>query len=297
MPDNTISDQYWRLPPISRTLATWMFLSSVGLYFGFVPSQWLGWHSSYILRFPPQIWRLATGFLITGPQLGLLFDTYFFYKAASDMETGHPRMRRKEDFIWYLICCFASSAVTVPGTEEDYPCTSRWSIIRKNPDWWAVQAWWDIIDYFVAIMPFLALTRGLIVALTYTATQQQQGLQVNYMFVPLPAPLMPYAMIGISLLFPGGIQDFFLGLYGLVAAHMWEFLTRIYPQLGGGPNLLQTPQFMTRLVGAVEGRLQAISRPGVIGASDYASSGSSTGANSGPLPDAWRTRGAGRRLG
>ncbi|KAM3455509.1 hypothetical protein MY5147_007900 [Beauveria neobassiana] len=264
MPDNTISDQYWRLPPISRTLATWMFLSSVGLYFGFVPSQWLGWHSSYILRFPPQIWRLATGFLITGPQLGLLFDTYFFYKAASDMETGHPRMRRKEDFIWYLICVCSFIA---------------------------------IIDYFVAIMPFFALTRGLIVALTYTATQQQQGLQVNYMFVPLPAPLMPYAMIGISLLFPGGIQDFFLGLYGLVAAHMWEFLTRIYPQLGGGPNLLQTPQFMTRLVGAVEGRIQAISRPGVTGASDYASSGSSTGANSGPLPDAWRTRGAGRRLG
>ncbi|ATY62974.1 Der1-like protein [Cordyceps militaris] len=296
MPDNTITEQYWRLPPISRTLATWMFVSSVGLYFGFIPSQWLGWHASYILRFPPQIWRLVTGFLITGPQLGLLFDTYFFYKAASDLETGHPRLRRKEDFIWYLICVcsfiarFVSTAVTVPEYEEDHPCTSLRSIIRK-------QDWWGILDYFVAIMPFFALTRGLIVALTYTASQQQQGLQVNYMFVPLPAPLMPYAMIGVSLLFPGGIQDFFLGLYGLVAAHLYEFLTRIYPQLGGGPNILKTPKFMTSLVRAVEGRIiQAISRPGAPAASDFAG-GRSTGVESGPLPDAWRTRGSGHRLG
>lgn len=264
MPDNTITEQYWRLPPISRTLATWMFVSSVGLYFGFIPSQWLGWHASYILRFPPQIWRLVTGFLITGPQLGLLFDTYFFYKAASDLETGHPRLRRKEDFIWYLICVCSFIA---------------------------------ILDYFVAIMPFFALTRGLIVALTYTASQQQQGLQVNYMFVPLPAPLMPYAMIGVSLLFPGGIQDFFLGLYGLVAAHLYEFLTRIYPQLGGGRNILKTPKFMTSLVRVVEGRvIQAISRPGAPAASDFAG-GRSTGVESGPLPDAWRTRGSGHRLG
>ncbi len=89
-----------------------MFVSSIGLYFGFIPSQWLGYHPGYLLRFPPQIWRLATGFLITGPQLGLLFDTYFFYKAASDMETGHPRMRRKEDFIWYLICVCSFIAVS-----------------------------------------------------------------------------------------------------------------------------------------------------------------------------------------
>ncbi|KAJ6789683.1 hypothetical protein PWT90_00547 [Aphanocladium album] len=262
MPDNTIMDQYWRLPPISRTLATWMFVSSIGLYFGFIPSQWLGYQAGLILRFPPQIWRLATGFLITGPQLGMLFDTYFFYKAASDMETGHPRMRRKEDFIWYLVCVCTFIAV---------------------------------IDYFVAIMPFFALTRGLIVALTYTATQQQQGLQTNYMFVPMPAPLLPYAMILISLIL-GGVQDVFLGIYGIIAAHLFEFLSRIYPQIGGGPNLLKTPKFMTRLVKAVEGRLQTVSSSGVTGGGDYAS-GSTTSAETGPLPDAWKTRGAGRRLG
>lgn len=144
-------------------------------------------------------------------------------------------------------------------------------------------------------MPFYALTRALIVALTYTATQQQQGLTVTYIVIPMPAPLMPYAMILVSLLFPGGIKDFFLGLYGLVAAHLWEFLSRIYPQLGGGPNILKTPKFMTSLVRIVEGRRQLFSSSGAVGGAP--ASGSSTGAESGPLPDSWRTRGSGQRLG
>ncbi len=38
----------------------------------------------------------------------------------------------------------APTAVTVPKTEEDHPCTSRWSNHSQNPDWWAVQAWWDV---------------------------------------------------------------------------------------------------------------------------------------------------------
>lgn len=146
-------------------------------------------------------------------------------------------------------------------------------------------------------MPFFALTRALIVALTYSATQQQQGLTVNYMFFPIPAPLTPYVMILISLLFPGGISDFFQGIYGLVAAHMWEFLTRIYPQLGGGPNILKTPQFMKKLVRYVERGRQQFNSSGVTGGNAAASTGSATGPESGPLPDAWRTRGSGRRLG
>lgn len=85
-----------------------MFVSSIGLHFGFIPFQYLMYDKHYLLQFPPQVWRLATGFLITGPELGLLFDTYFFYQAASHMETGHPRVRGRPDFIWYLICicCF-----------------------------------------------------------------------------------------------------------------------------------------------------------------------------------------------
>lgn len=152
----------------------------------------------------------------------------------------------------------------------------------------------QVIDYYAAIMPFFTFTHGFIVALAYTCTQQQQELTTNYMFLPMPAPLLPYAMIVISLLFPGGHVNAIQGVYGLVAAHLYEFLSRIYPQLGGGPNILKTPKFMTRVVNYVQGRSSQVFRgAGTTGAA----SGSDAGAGSGPLPDSWKTRGSGRRLG
>ncbi|KAJ3491604.1 hypothetical protein NLG97_g5566 [Lecanicillium saksenae] len=245
----TPTDGYWSLPPISRALGTWMFVTSIGIHFGRIPFHWLRYNQFY-LRFPPQIWRLATGCLITGPGLGIVFDTYFLCNAAIYLEKSHPQMRRKEDFIWYLIsiCCFIA-----------------------------------VMECFIPGMPpFPILTEGFIIALTYTATQRQQGVQSKLMFIPFnfPAPLTPYAMILINLLMGG---DIVLGIYGLVAGHLWEFLTRIYPEFGGGPNILKTPWFMTSLVRT--GR-QFFSSSGVTGGD---------GADSGPLPDSWRTKG--RRLG
>lgn len=154
----------------------------------------------------------------------------------------------------------------------------------------------QIIDYFVAIVPFWTLTHGLNVALTYTATQQQQGRQVNHIFIPFrfPAPLTPYAMILINLLV-GDRSEFYLGMYGLVAAHLWEFLTRIYPELGGGPSILKTPKFMASLVRMGEGRRrQYFSSSGTTGGNG---ADAASGSGSSPLPDSWKTKGGGRHLG
>ncbi|KAJ6788174.1 hypothetical protein PWT90_10199 [Aphanocladium album] len=261
MPD-TLTDRYWRLPPITRTLGTWMFVTSIGVHFGHIPFHWLKYNQFY-LRFPPEIWRLATGCLITGGELSILFDTYFFCNAASYLEKNHPRMRRQEDFI-----CFGFQLILL--------CQG--------------------IDYFGSSIPFRTLTHAFIVALTYTATQRQQGLQVNHMFIPIHfhAPLTPYAMIFISLLL-GGRAEFILGVYGIVAGHLWEFLTRIYPELGGGSNFLKTPAFMTRLVRFANGdKRQYFSSSGVTGG--Y-TTGATSGSSNGPLPDFWRTKGNGRRLG
>lgn len=79
-----------------------MFVSSLAMHLGLLDMTPFIYSRYYLFRFPPQIWRCITGFLITGPQLGLMFDTYFFYNSCSALETGHPRMRRKEDLIWYF---------------------------------------------------------------------------------------------------------------------------------------------------------------------------------------------------
>lgn len=58
--------------------------------------------SRLILWIPPQLWRLVTCFLITFPNLGILFDTFHMYMYMSQLERGHPRLSRREDLVWYL---------------------------------------------------------------------------------------------------------------------------------------------------------------------------------------------------
>lgn len=139
--------------------------------------------------------------------------------------------------------------------------------------------------------------RGLLLAMAYTVTQTQRGMTASFYFVKIPAQLTPYAMILVNLLFPGGVSNMILQFEGLVAAHLWEFLTVIWPQYGGsGNSLLPTPPPLVKLVDALSGvtqRVNAVARSQTTGSS----TGQATGADSGPLPDAWKTRGRGQRLG
>lgn len=87
---------------------------------------------------------------------------------------------------------------------------------------------------------------------------------------------------------------------GLIVAHLYDFLTRIWPTFGGGKNYIFTPQTVKRWFGAtpgsvqnrtyghvVQGRGQANGAPG---SGAPPSTGRSTGS-------AWGGVGPGRRLG
>ena len=130
--------------------------------------------------------------------------------------------------------------------------------------------------------------------MAYTVTQDQRGLKANFYFITIPAQLVPYCMILVNILFPRGYIRMLQLLEGLIAAHLYDFLSRIYPEFGGGPNVLATPAWVSgiwRTPRVLERSFGTAIRPG-----DDAS-GSSTGASRGPLPDSWRTRGRGQRLG
>lgn len=66
-------------------------------------------------QLPPQLWRLVTGFFIARPGLGLIFDTYFMYMYVRSLETGHPRLSRRADVIWYLM--FVGATILVGLSE------------------------------------------------------------------------------------------------------------------------------------------------------------------------------------
>jgi Derlin-2/3 len=128
---------------------------------------------------------------------------------------------------------------------------------------------------------------ALLIAICYTATQDQRGQTAHFYVVTIPAQLMPYALLLLNLL--NGWMMVYLGLCGLLAAHFHDFCTRLYPEFGGGPNLLPTPWFISWL----------ISTPRVSNTS-YGSSyvpPRDDKPRSGPLPDSWRSAGPGRRLG
>lgn len=131
--------------------------------------------------------------------------------------------------------------------------------------------------------------------MAYTVTQDQIGMQANFFFVTVPAQLTPFLMMGISLLFPGGVYVLLFQVQGLIAAHLYRFLTKIWPEIGGGKDLIPTPRFVSTLWGMLSGAGAIAGR--ATAAAGGAASGSSTGADRGPLPSSWRSRGPGQRLG
>lgn len=192
------------------------------------------------------------------------------------------------------MCCCSATCPLIPRDQPMNPFDLLGSKHEANTMLQAIDGYMGFRDYHF-IWP-------LTLAMAYTVTQQQQGMKVNYMFIEIPAPMMPFAMLLISMFYPNGVQHAIFQAYGLVAAHLYEFLTKIWPTLGGGVNLIPTPPLLVKLVNFLEGRVQDAqqsynARFG--GApSNRSTSASTSGASvNPPLPDSWRTRGGGRRLG
>lgn len=147
-----------------------------------------------------------------------------------------------------------------------------------------------LAQYFLGSAFFL---QGMILAMCYTATQDQRGQKAGFFFFTVPAQLVPLCMMGVTLLLAGP-QKMLLQLTGLVAAHLHDFLTRLWPEFGGGANFIPTPAFFTHLVTTP----RFMQREYGTAIRNDPRTGTSTGAQGrGPLPDSWKTRGSGHRLG
>ncbi|KAH8664186.1 Der1-like family protein [Xylariales sp. PMI_506] len=251
----SVFDVYWAAPPVARTVATAVFLSSVGVYTGMLSGYPFFFDYRFLLGFPPGIHRFVTSFLLTEPQLSVLFDTYFVFTYLSQIEKGNSKFTKKEDLVWYLM--FVGTVIIVFN------------------------------QIFTGASMYLM---ALLIALCYTATQDQRGQSAHFYVITIPAQLMPGCLLLIQLLFPNGPHRLMIGLTGLVAAHLHDFLTRIYPEFGNGPNLIPTPWFISWIItspqiqNTVNGSATVPSREGAQ-------------PRSGPLPDSWRSAGPGRRLG
>ncbi|KEZ39914.1 hypothetical protein SAPIO_CDS8876 [Scedosporium apiospermum] len=262
-------DQWRRLPPLARNISTASFVLSVLCYTGFVGMWRVFWDTGYITKFPPEVWRFITSFLITNPQFGIILDPYFLYMYLSELERGNSRFPRREDLVWYLI--FVSTTM-VAVTELAW----RYTPLLSGP--------------------YPAFISGLIMSLCYTVHQDQRGRMASFIFFTVPAQLVPYLMIVFSFIM-GNLYIIPLQIIGLLIAHAWDFGRRLWPEFAGGRVLLPTPGWVSYLIDTPRVLRRDYGAVYTPSSGAQPSTGSSTGADRGPLPESWKSRGPGRRLG
>ncbi|KAI9826896.1 MAG: hypothetical protein M1832_005835 [Thelocarpon impressellum] len=216
---------------------------------------------------PPQLWRLLTSFLVTGPGFGILLDPYFLYTYGSQLETDSPRLNQPGDMAVYVA----------------FVCTV---ILALN----------------ATVMGGFIFTQSLVLALAYTYSQDNPDKKMSYFIATFRVKWLPYVMLLMTLFMSSPDVAMIQGS-GLVAAHLYDFLTRIYPAFGGGRNFLKTPSAVKRFFGGDAGRRPVARGYGTAFAGQptaaQPASGASTGFSSGwaGISGAWGSRGTGRRLG
>lgn len=130
---------------------------------------------------------------------------------------------------------------------------------------------------------------------------------MTYFIVTFSAKYLPYAMLLLTFIMASP-QEALLQATGLLAAHLYDFLTRVWPEYGGGVRVVNTPLLVRKWFEEAGGTPQQRSygtaftgrtttpqtpQQNRAGGGGGWASGFSSGSGSGP----WNARGAGRRLG
>ncbi|KAF2128330.1 hypothetical protein P153DRAFT_341906 [Dothidotthia symphoricarpi CBS 119687] len=224
----------------------------------------------------------------------------------------------------YMRVLLLSLAEAIPGIEEEYPCTSCGSVIRIIQKGlvrcvsmvglplekvlrilqfrWAVLAPYIPLPIYTFSCDTLAgvilngytFLPALSLAYAYTFAQDSPTRQVSFFVINFDAKYLPFAMLFMTFIIDG--PDAALSqVTGIIAAHLFDFLTRIWPTFGGGKNYIFTPQIVKRWFGARPGVAQARGYGHAVdnrarATPDAPSAGRSTGSQ-------WNGLGPGRRLG
>jgi len=251
-------DVFWTLPPVSRTIAAAAVVVSALGYARILDLYQFIYLPKYVFTVSavPQIWRIVTAFFITKPKFGIIMDPYFVYMYGSGLERESARFSQPGDFFVYTV--FVGSLIVA------------------------------LAGHILGGVTFLA---ALSLAYAYTYAQDNPTRQVTLFIITFDAKFLPFALLFMTLILDGPDQAMTQAT-GLLAAHLFDFLTRIWPTFGGGTNFIVTPMFVRRWFGDVPGVQQARSygfaqRGGGAAAAEPGSSGRSTGSQWGP----------GRRLG
>ncbi|CAB4288348.1 unnamed protein product [Prunus armeniaca] len=201
---------YHSLPPISKAYGTICVLATTAYQLGLYDFRSIALvHKLVFSHF--QVWRLITNFFFLGNfSINFGIRLLMIARYGVQLEKG-PFERRTADFLWMMIF----GALTL-------------LVLSAIPIFWS---------------PFLGIS--LVFMLVYVWSREFPNANVNiYGLVALKAFYLPWAMLALDVIFGSPIMP---DLLGIIAGHLYYFLTVLHP-LAGGKNILQTPRWVHKVV-------------------------------------------------
>ncbi|KAF3442949.1 hypothetical protein FNV43_RR16867 [Rhamnella rubrinervis] len=201
---------YKSLPPISKTYGTLCLLTTTAFQLGLLNVAHIALLYPFVFtRF--QVWRLITNFFFLGKfSINFGIRLLMIARYGVQLEKG-PFDRRPADFLWMMM--FGALTLLVLS----------------------------IIPIFESA--FLGIS--LVFMLVYVWSREFPNANINiYGLVTLKAFYLPWAMLALDVIFGSPIIP---DLLGIIAGHLYYFLTVLHP-LSGGKNILKTPMWVRKVV-------------------------------------------------
>ncbi|KAF1872592.1 hypothetical protein Lal_00016428 [Lupinus albus] len=201
---------YHSLPPICKAYGTACLVATAAYQIGLYNPVYIALVYEHVFyRF--QIWRLFTNFFFLGPfSINFGIRLLMIARYGVQLEKG-PFDTRTADFLWMMT--FGAFVLLV---------------LSAIPIFWS---------------PFLAIS--LVFMLVYVWSREFPNAQINlYGLVSLKAFYLPWAMFALDVIFGSPLMP---NLLGIIAGHLYYFLTVLHP-LAGGKNILKTPVWIHKLV-------------------------------------------------
>lgn len=207
---STPAQYYQSLPPVSKFFGVACLLTTSALYLNlYDPYNIALFYKDVFKRF--QVWRLITNFFFLGP-----FSPFFAIRLIMIARYGvllerGPFDKRTADFVWMLI--FGALSLLVMS---------------------AVPFLWT---------PFMA--GSLVFMIVYVWSREFPNAKISiYGLVTLKGFYLPWALLALDLIFGGRLMP---DIIGMVAGHLYYFLTVLHP-LAGGKYVFKTPLWVHKLV-------------------------------------------------
>ncbi|XP_043721846.1 derlin-1 isoform X1 [Telopea speciosissima] len=201
---------YNSLPPITKAYGTLCLLATTAYQIGlYNPVYFALDYRLVFLRF--QVWRLFTNFFFLGNfSINFGIRLLMIIRYGVQLENG-PFERRTADFLWMMV--FGGLSLLV---------LTAIPLLRS---------------YFLGV--------SLVFMLLYVWSREFPNAQINiYGLVTLKAFYLPWTMLALDVIFGSPLAP---DLLGIIAGHLYYFLTVLHP-LAGGKNILKTPLWVHKLV-------------------------------------------------